>query len=264
MTEQDFFDLTMAYLVRAAGQGVRHTEVFFDPQTHTGRGLAMATVVNGIHRALEVGQESLGVSWRMIPCFLRHLDVGSAMDTLDQLLPYRRWIHAVGLDSSEVGNPPSKFVSVFDRARAEGFLCVAHAGEEGPASYIVEALDLLEVRRVDHGVRCVEDPGLVDRLRVEQVPLTVCPLSNVRLGVFPGMADHNLPVLLDRGLLVTVNSDDPAYFGGYVADNMGARGLALDRSQLVRLARNSFTASFLSGADRARHLAAIDRFMAAA
>lgn len=262
VTEQDFFDLTMAYLVRAAGQGVRHAEIFFDPQTHTARGVAFTTVVTGIHRALERGEETLGISWRMIPCFLRHLDSASAMDTLSEIIPYRSWISAVGLDSAEVGNPPARFVAVFDRARAEDLLGVAHAGEEGPPSYIWEALDLLKVRRVDHGVRCLEDPRLVDRLRADQVPLTVCPLSNVRLGVFPSMEDHNLPVLIEHGLLVTVNSDDPAYFGGYVADNLAAPGLGLEKAQLAQLARNSFEASFLTDAEKDRQIAAVDDFVA--
>ena len=262
VTEEDFFELAVAYLTRAAGQGVRHAEIFFDPQTHTGRGIEIGTVVSGIHRALEHGQERLGISWRMIPCFLRHLDAGDAMDTLSQLLPYRRWIDAVGLDSSEMGNPPSKFVEVFDRARSEGFLCVAHAGEEGPPEYILEALDLLKVRRVDHGVRCLDDPDLVERLRAEQVPLTVCPLSNVRLQVFSAMSEHPLPLLLGLGLMVTVNSDDPAYFGGYVADNLVAPGLDLARPQLAQLARNSFQASFLTQAEKARHIRAVDEFVA--
>ncbi len=260
--EEDFFELTVAYLVRAAGQGVHHAEVFFDPQTHTGRGIDIGTVVTGIHRALEHGQERLGISWRMIPCFLRHLDAGAAMDTLSQILPYRRWIDVVGLDSSEMGNPPSKFAQVFDRARSEGLLCVAHAGEEGPPEYIWEALDLLRVRRVDHGVRCLDDQVLVERLRAEQIPLTVCPLSNVRLRVFPTMSEHTLPLLLGLGLLVTVNSDDPAYFGGYVANNLVAPGLGLDRPQLAQLARHSFQASFLTEAEKARHIRAVDEFVA--
>jgi adenosine deaminase len=259
VTELDFFDLTMAYLQRAASQGVVHAEIFFDPQTHTARGVAFRTVITGIRRALEQGGEQLGISWRLIPCFLRHLSAESAMDTLVEALEFRPWITAVGLDSSEVGHPPSAFESVFRAARDEGLDCVAHAGEEGPPGYIWEALDLLLVRRVDHGVRCLEDGALVERLRSDQIPLTVCPLSNVKLGVFPTLGDHPLSTLLRRGLLATVNSDDPAYFGGYVADNYAAPDLGLDRDDLVTLARNSFQASFLDDADKAKHIAAVDR-----
>jgi len=260
VTELDFYDLTMAYLHRAANQGVVHTEIFFDPQTHTARGIAFETVITGIRRALEQGREQLGITWRLIPCFLRHLSAESAMDTLGEALEFRPWITAVGLDSSEVGHPPSAFESVFRAARDEGLLGVAHAGEEGPPSYIWEALDLLQVRRVDHGVRCLEDGALVDRLRADQIPLTVCPMSNVKLGVFPTLGDHPLPTLLRRGLLATVNSDDPAYFGGYVADNYAAGELGLDRTELLDLARNSFVASFLEEADKAEHIAAVDRY----
>jgi len=260
VTEADFFDLTMAYLHRVAGQGVVHTEIFFDPQTHTARGIAFRTVITGIHRALERGRQQFGITWRLIPCFLRHLSAESAMETLVEALEFRQWITAVGLDSSEIGHPPSDFESVFRAARDEGLLCVAHAGEEGPPGYIWEALDVLEVRRVDHGVRCLEDRALVERLRVDQIPLTVCPLSNVKLGVFPTLADHPLSTLLRRGLLATVNSDDPAYFGGYVADNYAADGLGLDRADLLDIARNSFVASFLDDGDKAEHIAAVDRY----
>jgi adenosine deaminase len=254
--ERDFYDLTTAYLARAAAQGVTHVEIFFDPQTHTGRGISLETVVAGMVRALEEGERRLAISWRLILCFLRHLGAEAAMDTLESALPYRTLITAVGLDSSELGYPPSLYQEVFRRARDEGFLTVAHAGEEGPAGYIWEALDLLSVRRIDHGVRCWEDPHLVDRLVAEQVPLTVCPLSNVTLGVFPDLAHHNLKLLLERGVRVTVNSDDPAYFGGYIGDNMVAvaEALALSRDQMVDLARNSFLSSFLDAADRDRRL----------
>ncbi len=262
VTEQDFYDLTTAYLRRAAGEGVRHAEIFFDPQTHTARGIAFETAIAGIHRALEHGQEHLGISWRLIPCFLRHLSAESAMETLGQILDHRSWITGIGLDSSEVGHPPSKFEAVFRAAREAGLRCVAHAGEEGPPEYIWEALDVLHVSRVDHGVRCIEDPRLVDRLRAEQVPLTVCPLSNVKLGVFPSIEDHNLHELVDRGLLVTVNSDDPAYFGGYIAENLAAEGLGLDRERIVQLARNSFLASFLPEGEKQRHLAGVDDYVA--
>ena len=265
VTEQDFYDLTSAYLRRAAGQGVRHAEIFFDPQTHTERGVSFETVVTGIHRALEDGRASVGISSRLIMCFLRHLSAEAAMETLEQAGPFVSWISAVGLDSSESGNPPSKFEAVYRQAREMGLLAVAHAGEEGPPSYIWEALDLLGVRRIDHGVRCLEDDRLVARLASEQVPLTVCPLSNVKLRVFPSLREHNLPLLLDRGLLVTINSDDPPYFGGYVEENF--RGVVetfgLGVGDVAQLARNSFVASFLDDSAKARHLATIDAALAA-
>jgi len=262
LTEQDFYDLTWAYLTRAAAQGVRHAEIFFDPQTHTDRGVPFETVVAGIHRALEEGRARLNVSSGLILCFLRHLSAEAAMRTLEEALPYREWILAVGLDSSEVGHPPAKFRGVYDRAREAGFLGVAHAGEEGPPEYIWEALDVLKVRRIDHGVRSIEDERLVERLVEEQIPLTVCPLSNVKLRVFPNLESHNLKQLLDRGLLVTVNSDDPAYFGGYVADNFGASAaaLGLSREQLLKLARNSFVASFLLDRQKRAYLDELARF----
>src|SRR5262249_6568895 len=242
LREQDFYDLTWAYLQRASAEGVRHAEVFFDPQTHTARGGPFETVVTGIHRALADGRRRLEISSGLILCFLRHLDAGAAMDTLKQALPFKAWIVGVGLDSTEVGHPPEKFRAVFDRARAEGFRAVAHAGEEGPPEYIWQALDILRVERIDHGVRCADDPELVARLAAEQVPLTVCPLSNVRLRVFPSLVEHNLKRLLDLGLCVTVNSDDPAYFGGYVGENWRAvrEALGLSAEQEYRLARNSF------------------------
>ena len=263
LREQDFYDLTWAYLSRAAGQGVHHAEVFFDPQTHTERGLAFGTVVTGIRRALLDGQQKLGVSTKLILCFLRHLSAEAAMETLRQALPYKDWIVAVGLDSSEVGYPPEIFRDVFDKARDEGFLAVAHAGEEGPPEYIWQALDLLKVSRIDHGVRCMEDPRLVRRLATEQVPLTVCPLSNVKLGVFRSLADHNLKKLLDLGLCVTVNSDDPAYLGGYIAENFQATQaeLNLSRDDIHRLARNSFQASFLSPEERRGFIQELDEFI---
>ena len=265
VTERDFYDLTWAYLQRAASEGVRHAEIFFDPQTHTDRGVAFATVVAGITRALEDARRDLRITSRLIMCFLRHLSAEAAMATLDSALPHRDAIVAVGLDSAERGNPPEKFRAVFDRARAEGFLAVAHAGEEGPAEYIWQALDLLHARRIDHGVRCTEDDRLVERLRAEQTPLTVCPFSNVKLRVFPELRDHNVRELLERGLLVTMNSDDPAYFGGYVADNYIGTAEALDLTvdQMIQVARNSFVASFLSEEEKQRHLAAIDVFAGA-
>jgi len=263
LREQDFYDLTWAYLSRAAGQGVRHAEVFFDPQTHIDRGLAFGTVITGIRRALLDGQQKLGVSTKLILCFLRHLSADAAMETLRQALPYKDWIVAVGLDSSEVGHPPEIFRTVFDRARDEGFLAVAHAGEEGPPEYIWQALDLLKVSRIDHGVRCMEDPRLVRRLATEQVPLTVCPLSNVKLGVFRSMAQHNLKTLLDLGLCVSVNSDDPAYLGGYIAENFQATQaeLHLSRDDIHRLARNSFQASFLSPGEKRGFIQELDEFI---
>jgi adenine deaminase len=248
LTEQDFYDLTWAYLQRAAAQGVRHAEIFFDPQTHTDRGVAFETVITGIRRALEAGRDRLQVTSGLILCFLRHLPEDAAMRTLDEALPFRDWLLGVGLDSSEIGHPPTKFARVYARASEAGLLPVAHAGEEGPPAYIWEALDVLHARRIDHGVRCTEDPRLIGRLVDEQIPLTVCPLSNVKLRVFADLEQHNLKRLLDKGLRVTINSDDPAYFGGYVADNFAATAaaLSLTREDLITLARNSFLASFLS------------------
>lgn len=261
VTEQDFYDLTFAYLERARADNVRHVEIFFDPQTHTERGIDFGTVIDGIHRALQDGQSTLGISFRLILCFLRHLDAAQAMTTLEQALPYNKRICAVGLDSSEIGHPPSKFVEVFDRARAEGFLTVAHAGEEGPPAYIYEALDLLGVKRIDHGVRCLEDPALVQRLATERIPLTVCPLSNVRLRVFDTLEAHNLKQLLDAGLCVSVNSDDPAYFGGYIGENFRRSQEALDLSadDIVTLATNSFAASFLTEPEKRRYIAEAEK-----
>ena len=264
LKEQDFYDLTWAYLARAAAQGVRHAEIFFDPQTHTDRAVPFETVITGIHRALEDGRARLNITSGLILCFLRHLSEEAAMRTLAEALPYREWILAVGLDSSEVGHPPAKFKDVYERARESGLLAVAHAGEEGPPEYVWEALDVLKVRRIDHGVRSIEDERLVGRLVEEQIPLTVCPLSNVKLRVFPNLKSHNLKQLLDRGILVTVNSDDPAYFGGYVGENFQASAAALDlsREQLLRLARNSFAASFLPDDTKRGYLEEVDRFAA--
>lgn len=265
-TEQDFYDLTWAYLQRAAAQGVRHAEIFFDPQTHTDRGLPFETVITGIHRALDEGRDRLQITSGLIMCFLRHLPEDAALRTLDAALPFQEWLLGVGLDSSEVGHPPTNFRTVYARAREAGLRAVAHAGEEGPPAYIWEALDLLGAERIDHGVRCAEDARLVGRLVEERIPLTVCPLSNVKLRVFPTLRQHNLPQLLDLGLLATVNSDDPAYFGGYVGDNFQASSsaLGLSREQLLTLARNSFTASFLPDEQKHAYLAAIDQFNAQA
>jgi adenosine deaminase len=261
--EDDFHALTAAYLRRAQQQGITHVEVFFDPQSHTERGIALVTVLSGIHRALLQGERERGITYRLILCFLRHLSVDDAMRTLEQALPHKAALAAVGLDSSEKGHPPAKFAPVFERARQEGLLAVAHAGEEGPADYVRDALDILKVQRIDHGVRCEEDPQLVERLARERIPLTMCPLSNLKLKVFERMEDHNLRRLLQRGLCVTVNSDDPAYFGGYLNDNYLAlhRGLGVTADELVQLARNSFEASFLSTADKARWQSVIDEYV---
>lgn len=263
-TERDFHDLAWAYLAKAASQNVRHAEISFDPQTHTARGIPLKTVVDGLSGALKEAGAKLDVTSKLILCFLRHLSAEEAMKTLKEALPHRDRIEAVGLDSSEKGNPPEKFAAVFERARAEGFKAVAHAGEEGPADYIRQALDILKVSRIDHGVRCVEDPELVRRLAAERIPLTVCPLSNVKLRVFKTLKEHNLRDLLARGLCVTVNSDDPAYFGGYAEDNYLAvsEALGLSAEDVAALARNSFEASFMDEAGKRRFLAEIDRVAA--
>jgi adenosine deaminase len=259
---EDFYELTRAYLAKAREQGIVHVEIFFDPQTHTARGVPFSVVIAGIQRALSQAERETGITSRLILCFLRHLSAADAMRTLETALPHKHLIAAVGLDSSEAGHPPSKFAAVFELARREGLPGVAHAGEEGPPAYIHEALDILRVRRIDHGVRSEEDPALIDRLARTRMPLTVCPLSNVRLKVFARIEDHNLKRLLDRGLCVTVNSDDPAYFGGYLLENYVAvqRGLALTRSDMTALARNSFEASFLPDADKRRWMRAVDAY----
>lgn len=260
--ERDFYDLTTAYLRRATAQGVRHAEIFFDPQAHTSRGVAFETVINGIWAALRDGKRDLGITTHLIMCFLRDQSAQSAMETLEAAFPFQDRIVAVGLDSAEVGNPPSKFIAVFERARANGLLTVAHAGEEGPPSYVWESLDLLKVSRVDHGVRSLEDAELVERLRRQRIPLTVCPLSNLRLRVVKSLAQHPLARMLEAGLVATCNSDDPAYFGGYVGDNFlqTAAALSLSDEQLVTLARNSFEASFIDDSTRNAYLAEIDCF----
>ncbi|MFI5688530.1 adenosine deaminase [Streptomyces sp. NPDC051636] len=263
-TEQDFADLADAYLARAAAQGVRHAEIFFDPQAHLARGLGMGTVVEGLWRALGRSERQHGVSTRLIMCFLRDESAESAMETLEAAKPYLDRITGVGLDSAEVGHPPAKFREVYEAAAALGLRRVAHAGEEGPPEYITEALDVLGVERVDHGLRCVEDEALVARLVRDRIPLTLCPLSNVRLRAVGALAEHPLPALLDAGLLCTVNSDDPAYFGGYVGDNFRAvrQALGLTDDRLRELARNSFLASFLEDDEelRARYLAEVEAY----
>jgi len=250
--EQDFYDLTWAYFEKCAEDQVVHTEMFFDPQTHTDRGIAFATVINGLQRACDDAQSKLGISSRLIMCFLRHLSEEAAFVTLEQALPYKEQIIAVGLDSSEVGHPPAKFARVFAKAREYGFLVVAHAGEEGPPEYIWEALDLLKVNRIDHGVRSEEDPALMQRLIQDEMPLTVCPLSNLKLCVVQDMRQHNIRRLLQQGVKVTVNSDDPSYFGGYMNDNFIAitEALDLNADELKQLAINSFEASFLPAAQK--------------
>ncbi len=263
-TEQDYYDLTMAYLQKSRAQNVLHTEIFFDPQGHTERGIEFSTVFNGIHQALKDGRHELGISSRLIMCFLRHLEESDAMATLQQAMPYKEHIIGVGLDSSELGHPPAKFKNVYALAREAGFLPVAHAGEEGPAEYVASALDDLQIVRIDHGNRCLDDPALVKRIASEQIPLTVCPLSNLKLCVVTDMRQHPLRQMLNSGLLVTLNSDDPAYFGGYVNENYIAvqQALNLSRTELADLARNSFTASFLSREDRREMLAKIDQAVA--
>ncbi|MDJ0662996.1 MAG: adenosine deaminase [Acidimicrobiia bacterium] len=264
-TEQDFYDMTLAYLRRAAADGVRRAEVFFDPQTHTERGVAFPVFMSGMGAALQTARTDLGISADLIMCFLRHLPAETAMETLDAALPYRDLFVGIGLDSSEVGFPPELFVDVFDRAGAEGLHRVAHAGEEGPPEYVWAALDSLEVERVDHGVRALEDSDLVARLAADQVPLTVCPLSNVKLGGFARLEDHSLATMLDRRLKVSINSDDPAYFGGYVGENYTAtqQALGLTADQMVTVARNSLDSTFLDRASKDELLAELDDYVAA-
>lgn len=257
--EQDFYDLAWAYFEKCHEDRVMHTEMFFDPQTHTDRGVAFETVINGLQRACDDAQTKYGISSHLIMCFLRHLSEEAAFDTLAQAMPFKNQIIGVGLDSSEVGHPPSKFERVFAKAREAGFLVVAHAGEEGPAEYVWEALDLLKVNRIDHGVRSEEDSALMQRLIAEKMPLTVCPLSNLKLCVVDDMAEHNIRRLLQQGVHVTVNSDDPSYFGGYMNDNFIAitEALSLSNDELKKLAQNSFEASFISDAEKQKWITAI-------
>ena len=259
--EQDFYDLAWAYFEKCAEDKVVHTEMFFDPQTHTERGVEFATVLNGLKRACTDAKDKLGISSQLIMCFLRHLSEEAAFKTLEQALAFKDDIIAVGLDSSEVGHPPSKFERVFAKAREAGFLIVAHAGEEGPPEYVWEALDLLQVNRIDHGVRSDEDPALLQRLIDEKMPLTVCPLSNLKLCVVEDMAEHNIHRLLKQGVHVTINSDDPSYFGGYMNDNFLAVHTALNLSndELKQLAINSFEASFIDSAEKQKWIATIQQ-----
>jgi adenine deaminase len=263
LKEQDFFDMAWAYLRRAAADNVVHTEMFFDPQTHTARGVSMETVINGLHRACQQAHE-LGISASLIMCFLRHLSEEEAFQTLEQALPLRDKFIGVGLDSSEVGHPPEKFAQVFARCRELGLHLVAHAGEEGPPAYVWTALDLLKVERIDHGVQSTKDAALMRRLAQDRIPLTVCPLSNLKLCVFPKLADHNLGQLLDGGLVATVNSDDPAYFGGYMNDNFVQTFAAtgLNAQHAYQLAKNSFEGSFLDPSMKRRHIERLDALFA--
>jgi len=264
-TREDFADMAWAYLARAHGDNVAHAEIFFDPQTHLSRGVSFETVVGGLTAACTRARAELGVTSALILCFLRHLSEAEALATLGEAMPYREHFIGVGLDSSEKGHPPSKFERVFALCRDLGLRVVAHAGEEGPPEYIRQALDLLGAERIDHGVRCLEDTELTLRLARDRIPLTVCPLSNVKLRVFQALQDHNLPQLLAAGLTVTVNSDDPAYFGGYVNDNLVScfRALPLDAGHARVLAANSFNASFLEPSAKAHHLEKVDEFFAA-
>jgi adenosine deaminase len=262
LTERDFFDMTWAYLQRAHADNVRHAEIFFDPQTHTARGVSFDLVINGIHAALEQAKAQLGMSGALIMCFLRHLSEEDAFNTLAQSLPYREKFIGIGLDSSERGHPPEKFARVFARCAELGLHRVAHAGEEGPPAYIETALDILHAERIDHGVRCLEDPVLTRRLAQDKVALTVCPLSNIKLRVFDRMAEHNLPELLNAGLTVTINSDDPAYFGGYINDNFieAFEAFPLERRHAEQLAHNSFSSSFLDVSGKQMYRKEVDAF----
>ena len=262
LKEQDFYDLTWAYLTKAHEQNLIHTEIFFDPQTHTDRGVSFDMVIQGIHNALVDGQKKLGISSKIIMCFLRHLDEAAAFETLKQALPYKEWIVGVGLDSSEMGHPPSKFERVFSKAREEKFIPVAHAGEEGPAAYVWEALNLLKVSRIDHGNRSLDDDQLIQHLAEKQMPLTVCPLSNLELKVVEDLKNHPLLQLMDAGLMVTINSDDPAYFGGYMNENyiQIAFALNLSKKQITKLAKNSFKSSFLSKSEKEKLIHQVESY----
>ncbi len=260
MKEQDFYDMAYAYFVKAAADNVVHAELFFDPQTHTARGIAMDVVIKGLHRACVDAYAELGVSGSLIMCFLRHLSEEEAFETLEQALPYRDKIIGIGLDSGEVGNPPEKFARVFARCRQLGFHLVAHAGEEGPPAYVWTALDVLKVERIDHGVQSSKDAALMRRLATDRIALTVCPLSNLKLCVFPDLASHNLKHLLDAGLAATVNSDDPAYFGGYMNDNFTQTFAAtgLQAQHAYTLSKNSFEASFIDASTKRRYIDQLD------
>ncbi len=260
--ERDFYDLTWAYLCKVHRQNVVHVEVFFDPQTHTDRGIGFDVVINGIYKALEKAKQEFNISYKLIMSYLRHLSEAAAFKTLESSLPFKHWIDGVGLDSSEMGNPPSKFVKVFEASANHGYKLVAHAGEEGPVDYIWEALDLLNVVRIDHGNRCLDDEALVQKLREHKIPLTLCPLSNVALKVIQNMEDHPVLKMLDKGILATIHSDDPAYFGGYMNENYyeTAKALNLTKDQLMQLAMNAFEASWLSPEGKEKHILQVKKY----
>ncbi len=260
--EQDFYDLTWAYLTKVHAQNLVHTEIFFDPQTHTDRGISFDTVIQGIHNALIDGKDKLGLSSKLIMCFLRHLVEASAFETLEQALPYKNWIAGVGLDSSELGHPPSKFERVFSKAMDEGFITLAHAGEEGPAEYVWEAINLLKVSRIDHGNRSLDDDQLIKYIAEKQIPLTVCPLSNLELKVVEDLKDHPLLQLMEAGVMVTINSDDPAYFDGYMNENyiQIATALNFSKKQIAQLAKNSFKASFLPDKKKEKLISQVENY----
>jgi len=260
--EQDFYDLTWAYLTKVHAQNLVHTEIFFDPQTHTDRGISFDTVIQGIHNALIDGKDKLGISSQLIMCFLRHLVEASAFETLEQALPYKNWIAGVGLDSSELGHPPSKFERVFSKAMDEGFITLAHAGEEGPAEYVWEAINLLKVSRIDHGNRSLDDDQLIKYIAEKQIPLTVCPLSNLELKVVEDLKDHPLLQLMEAGVMVTINSDDPAYFDGYMNENYIQISTALNfsKKQIAQLAKNSFKASFLPDKKKEKLISQVENY----
>ena len=262
INEQDFYDMTWAYMEKLHSQNVLHAEIFFDPQTHTDRGVQFSTVITGIHKALLNAEKKFGITTKLIMCFLRHLDEDQAFKTLDQSLEFKDWITAVGLDSSEVGHPPSKFQLVFKKAREMGYLTVAHAGEEGPPEYVWEALNLLKVSRIDHGNRSLEDDTLVQLLAQKQIPLTICPLSNLKLRVVDKLENHPLKMMMDKNLLVAINSDDPSYFGGQLNDNYVkiAQALNLTITDISQLAKNSFTASFLTNDEKEIYIKQVINF----
>lgn len=262
ITERDFYDLTMAYLRKAATQNIRHTEISFDPQAHLDRGIEFKTVINGIYQAMQDGKNQLNISSHLIMCIMRNLTEDDAQKVFDQALEFKDWIVAIGLDGAEIDNPPEKFKEVFARARDQGFLTVAIAGEVGPPEYIWQALEILKVSRIDHGVRCMEDPDLVTRLAATQIPLNVCPISNVKLGIFPSMRQHPLKRMYEEGLFVTVNSDNPSYFGAYLNENFIAANAALklNKTIIFELAKNSFTASFLEHAQKQKYINELEKF----
>lgn len=264
ITEKDFFDLTWAYLTKVHSQNVKHVEIFFDPQTHTERGVDFSTVITGIYRALQKGEDELKISFRLIMSYLRHLSEEAAFETLEQSFPFKDWIDGIGLDSSEVGNPPEKFKKVFNASSEAGYKLCAHAGEEGPAEYIWGALDLLKIDRLDHGNRCLEDEKLVKRLVQEQMPLTLCPLSNLELKVIENLKDYPLREMMKKGLLVTLHSDDPAYFGGYMNENFieTAKAIDLSKEEIAQLMKNGFEASWLNPDEKTKWKSEIDTILA--